>query len=303
MSMRGNEGALPAQPEDDRGRGGLPWGKIIAAAIGLLLLALIIPLACQALTGGSDEGSGGGGQETTGAGQQSDQGAGAGNTSGANTTGDTSAAGGTTATGGAPDAGQQASGSGGTTPTGASGGAGGEQASGSPAGAATAGFGAATGGAVGQVGGQGGLLDQTGDGTTVIIPQATISGVDGWVTVHRDDGGQPGTVIGVAALQEGTNADLVVPLEAPLDSSQRLYAMIHADAPADGTYTFPEGDPPVEADGEPVVEAFRYTAGALAAGEPVPDTGGPALLPLIGGLVLIGGLLLGRYVRRVGHQE
>lgn len=62
MSMRGNEGAPPARPEGDSGGGGTPWGRVIAAIIGLLLLAILIPLACQAFTGGSgggDEGRGG----------------------------------------------------------------------------------------------------------------------------------------------------------------------------------------------------------------------------------------------------
>lgn len=292
---RGNEGAPPAQPEGDRGRGGLPWGKIIAAVIGLLLLVLLIPLACQALSGSSGGGNqgAGGGQETTGADQDSGQGGGSGTTT--ETTapaGDTAAAEETTGA-----EGQQASGDGEATSTEAAGGAGGEQAGGERAGAAsgstvTAGFGAAAGGAVGQVGAEGGALDQTGDGTSVVVPRATISGTDGWMVVHRDEDGQPGAVIGAAALQEGDNTEVVVPLEEPVDTSQRLHAMIHADDPADGAYTFPEGDPPVEKGGEPVVETFRYTVGTLAAGEPVPDTGGPALLPLVGSTVLIGGLLL-----------
>lgn len=276
--QRGNEGAPPARPEDDRGRGGLPWGKIIAAVIGLLLLALIIPLACQALTGGPDEGSGGG-QETTGVEQESEQDAGAGSDSGAE---------------------QQASGNGESTATEASGragtgGTGGEQVSGVSAGAVTAGFGAATGGAVGQVRAEGGVLDQTGDGTTVVIPRATISGTGGWMVVYRDEGGQPGDVIEVVPLQEGVNTDVTVALSEPLGTSQKLYAMIHANDPVGDTYTFPDGDPPVEVDGEPVVEAFRYTVGTLAAGEPMPNTGGPAIafLPVVGGLVLmLGGLML-----------
>ena len=141
------------------------------------------------------------------------------------------------------------------------------------------------------------MLDQTGDGTAVVIPWAMISGTGGWVAVHRDEVGQPGAVIGAAALQEGANTQVVVPLEEPISNPQQLYAIIHAEEPVDGAFTFPDGDPPVEKDGEPVAEAFRYTVGTLAAGEPMPDTGGLALLPLLGGLMLIGGLLLVRHVR------
>lgn len=309
MSMRGNEGAPPARPEGDSGGGGTPWGRIIAVIVGLLLLAILIPLACQAFTGGSgggDEGAAGD-QETTGSTQASEQGAGAGG-SGADTTGSTSAstAGvGAPAGGGSTGAEQRASGDGETTAAEVAGGAGGEQAGAAPGDAVTAGFGGAAGGAggaVGQVGGQaqgeGSMLDQTADGTAVVIPQATISGTGGWVAVYRDEGGQPGAVIGAAALQEGTNPQVVVPLEEPISDSQQLYAMIHADDPTDDAFTFPDGDPPVEKDGEPVAEAFQYTVGTLAAGEPImPDTGGLALLPLLGGLMLIGGLLLVRHVR------
>ena len=63
--------------------GGPPWGRIIAALIGLLLLALLIPLACQALRG--DDGSGAqdpGTQEKANPQEKDDEQGGAGGTAG-----------------------------------------------------------------------------------------------------------------------------------------------------------------------------------------------------------------------------
>ena len=75
--------------------------------------------------------------------------------------------------------------------------------------------------------------------------------MDGWVAVHADDNGRPGEVLEYAPLREGENADVAVRLDRPA-SSGRLYAMVHADSPDDDRYTFPNGDPPVEADGQAV---------------------------------------------------
>lgn len=262
-----NEGAPPADPENRR-RGGAPWGRIIAALIGLLLLALLIPLACQALRGG-DPGGGAGNTE----GEQ--QGA-AGETTGeqARGGGESTAASGGTTSGSAPAAGGDTSATGGGTSDG-------EIASG----AAPA--------AVLDTGGE-----QTGDGTTVTVPRAQISGVDGWLAVHADDNGQPGEVLGHAPLREGENTDVAVRLDKPAESG-RLYAMVHADDPDDDLYTFPDGDPPIEADGQIVVEPIQYTATGGQAGGDLPASGGPPVLPalLIGGLLLVvssGAVLVGR---------
>lgn len=84
------------------------------------------------------------------------------------------------------------------------------------------------------------LEDQSGDGTTLTVGSATISGIEGWLAVHRDDGNDSPQVpqpIGQAPLQDGQNADVVVTLDEPVSSSQTLHAMIHADDPADKTFT------------------------------------------------------------------
>lgn len=142
------------------------------------------------------------------------------------------------------------------------------------------------------------VQDQSGDGATVTVPQASISGSSGWVVIHADDEGSPGAVLGQTYIPEGESTDVAVQLAQPLSSSQTLYAMIHEDNPADQQYTFPDnGDAPVEVDGQVVVKPFQVT---LEAGT-VPDTGGisPLNLALLGGATLIAlGLAAGYLARR-----
>ena len=124
----------------------------------------------------------------------------------------------------------------------------------------------------------------SGDGTTVTVPSAGISGVSGWLVIRADAGGEPEDVLGYAPLREGeSEEDVAVPLDEPVGSGT-LYAVVHAEEPADGDFTFPDGDPPVEANGSVVAEPLRYTAPAgEQAGEPLPSSGGPKLLLLAGG--------------------
>jgi hypothetical protein len=249
--------------------GGTPWGKIIAALIGLLLLALLIPLACQALRGSGDEGSGAqGGSDAEE--QRNAQGAG----------------------------GAQGDGSGGegSGDDGSGGGAAGESTGAQNAGREV-------------TGDLAGLESRSGDGTSVTIPAATISGADGWIAVHADDNGEPGAVLGHAPIQEGENTSVEVPLDEPLDSSGNLYAMLHVDDPADGNYTFPDGDPPVDAEGEIALEPFRYTVSdpasggqAGARGDELPESGGipPTVVLALGAAMVLGGLGMFALLRRAG---
>lgn len=154
------------------------------------------------------------------------------------------------------------------------------------------------------------VADQSGDGTTVTVPEATIQGSDGWVAIHLDDGGMPlvPQTEGVAYIEEGTTQDVTVQLDQPVDSSQTLYAMIHTDNPNDQAYNFPQTatqdmpeDPPVMEGEDIVVEPFEFTYDA-AAGD-LPETGGPstALLAGLASAVLLltggGGLFLARRTR------
>jgi hypothetical protein len=226
---------IPGEERSSR-RGGLTPARIIGALIILALLAVLIPLACQAFRGsGTEEASQGGSQEEE------------------------------------------------TTTSGS------ESASGGTAGAAEEAPTAST-----EISS---LEDQRGDGRTLTVGSATISGTDGWIAIHQDDGnGRPQVPqsIGQAPLREGENSNVLVTLDEPISSSQDLHAMIHSDDPADGRYTFPNGDPPVEVSGEAVDKPLRYTVGAEGTGAPLPRSGGFNVLAVSSGaVVLLVGMLVG----------
>ena len=139
------------------------------------------------------------------------------------------------------------------------------------------------------------VSDRSGDGTMVTLPKAQLEGTKGWMAIHVADGGKPGAVLGHAALEEGTNRGVRVKLDRPLSSSQKLYAVIHAEDPADGKWTFPHGDPPIMRDAESTVEPLYYTLKDAAdgtSGEQADHRGG---LPQSGG-VSPAGLLVGGWV-------
>jgi hypothetical protein len=225
----------PRIPGEERSRRGLTAGRIILALVILALLALLIPLACQALSGSdTEEASQEGSQES------------------AEETTDSENAGGAATDGGAEAQSASAEIS--------------------------------------------GLEDQSGDGTMLTVGGASIAGTDGWIAVHRDEGnGSPQVPqsIGQTPLREGENADVVVTLDEPVTSSQTLHVMIHAEDPADEAYTFPNGDPSVEVNGEVVVEPLRYTVGderadsGTADRKPLPKSGGPDILVLISWATLL----------------
>lgn len=94
--------------------------------------------------------------------------------------------------------------------------------------------------------------------------------------------------------------------------------MVHAEDPADGDYTFPDGDPPVDQSGGMVVEPFEYTSTSGSAGgsagasngssndasatggvedKPLPDSGGFGALALAGGILLAAGSLMRQRLR------
>ena len=225
----------PRIPGEERPRRGLTAGRIILALVILALLALLIPLACHALTGSdTEEVSQGGSQE------------------GAEETTDSQ-----NTAGGATDGGEDAQ-------------------------SASAEISS--------------LEDQSGDGTMLTVGGASIAGTDGWIAVHRDDGnGSPQVPqsIGQTPLREGENADVVVTLDEPVTSSQTLHVMIHAEDPADEAYTFPNGDPSVEVNGEVVVEPLRYTVsderadGGTVDRKPLPKSGGPDISVLMSWATLL----------------
>ena len=99
------------------------------------------------------------------------------------------------------------------------------------------------------------VKDQTLSDSTVTVNRV-VAREDGWIVIHRDDNGTPGEVIGYEAVETGINSSIGVELD-NTNITERLYAMLHFDTGQEGTYGFPEEDPPVETDGEIVVTSFR----------------------------------------------
>ena len=266
-----NEDA-PRVPGEERSARGRPIVWIVLGLILLLLLALLVPFACQALSGSGDQGSGGGGSGAQGGGARQEESHGGKPNDKQDSARDAG-------TGGKSDAGrstnsQENTGAKGTQPTGSGG-------SRTEVDAVLASVG-----------------DRSGDGTTVTIPKAKLEGTKGWLAVRAADGGKPGAVLGHAALKEGINTSVRVKLEQPVDSSQKLYAVVHAEDPADGKYTFPNGDPPIVRNGKTTVEPLHYTIKDAADGTSreqagvrggaLPETGGvPPSVLLTGGLALL----------------
>lgn len=154
------------------------------------------------------------------------------------------------------------------------------------------------------------VVDQSGDGSTVTVPAATIQGSDGWVAIHLDDGGMPlvPQTEGETYVEEGTTGGVTVELDTPVDSSQTLYAMMHTDNPNDEAYRFPQTatqempeDPPIMEGEGVVVKPFEFNYDP-AAGD-LPGTGGLSPVTIAAGLTSAalllagGGLLVARRTR------
>ncbi|QIN84275.1 hypothetical protein GBA63_17670 [Rubrobacter tropicus] len=141
------------------------------------------------------------------------------------------------------------------------------------------------------------VRDQSGSGAAVTVPAATLEGTKGWLAVRADDDGKPGRVLGHAPLKAGANSDVRVELDRPVASSQRLYATVHAEDPADGRFTFPADDPTATQGGRAAAEPISYTVedgapGRESAGirdDELPESGGvpPGALLAAGTLLLL----------------
>src|SRR5262249_26813339 len=119
---------------------------------------------------------------------------------------------------------------------------------------------------------------------------------DGWIAVHKDEGGKPGIVIGHAAVPKGETYKVAVKLEQDVPIGGKLGPMLHIDAGKIGTYEFPGPDSPGVVDNNIVMKQITITA-AAAAPKPatMPNTGGEelplGLLVSALAIVLAGGLL------------
>lgn len=103
-----------------------------------------------------------------------------------------------------------------------------------------------------------------GDSMMVSVPNdmltvdAVNADADGYIVVHKVDGGKPGAVIGHATVKKGENKNIEVKLDDKVESGAKLALMLHADSGKMGTYEFgmdgSNEDAPMMMDSKPVVE-------------------------------------------------
>jgi hypothetical protein len=84
-------------------------------------------------------------------------------------------------------------------------------------------------------------------GDTVLVNIVVIT-QPGYVVIHEDDGGAPGTIIGVSDLVTEYAQNIEIDLDRSSVDGEVLYAMLHFDDDNDGEFTFPENDLPVKND-------------------------------------------------------
>ena len=92
------------------------------------------------------------------------------------------------------------------------------------------------------------------------IDEALISG-QGWLAIHSDNNGQPGPVLAVALLHDGSNKNIKIRLDGVAAGTQ-VFPMLHYDTGVVGEYEFgtvPDADAPVIVNGEVVVVPLPLT--------------------------------------------
>ena len=111
----------------------------------------------------------------------------------------------------------------------------------------------------------------------VTIAQVVSAG-PGWLVIHAQKDGKPGTVLGYSPVKEGENTDVVVAIDSA-QATDSLYAMLHTDAGTVGTYEFPGADVPVAGDAQVVNPEFKITGGLAVA--PTESPAPAALIPSV----------------------
>ena len=115
------------------------------------------------------------------------------------------------------------------------------------------------------------ISDQAIEHDAVTVAKVNAA-VDGWVVIHVEAEGKPGPVIGYAQVPAGESTDVKVTID-PAMATAKMFAMLHVDEGAKGTYEFPGADAPVK-DGEMIVmqafnqaEAMMMSTPAVTANE------------------------------------
>lgn len=97
----------------------------------------------------------------------------------------------------------------------------------------------------------------------LVIPEV-ISNGECWLVIHRQNGdGTMGSMVGFAKVADGTNKNVVVPVDTS-QTSTIMYAMLHENNARKGSPQFPGVDVPVMANGQMIAPTFEITTGGVA---------------------------------------
>ena len=128
--------------------------------------------------------------------------------------------------------------------------------------------------------------------TGQIMVDSVTAAQDGWVVLYFMGNLDPLTVVGLAPVHKGVNTSVKVNIDSALaDPYPTLWAVLHTDQGAVGTFEWPGADEPVYQNGAPVMTAFGTQAPAAVAAAPqatapVSAAGAPKILPVAGGVTL-----------------
>jgi hypothetical protein len=126
--------------------------------------------------------------------------------------------------------------------------------------------------------------------TGQIMVDSVTAAQDGWVVLYFMSNLDPLTVVGLAPVHKGVNTNVKVNIDSALaDPYPTLWAVLHADKGAVGTFEWPGADEPVYQNGAPIMTAFGTQAPAAVAAapqapSPVAAAEAPKILPVAGGL-------------------
>lgn len=103
-----------------------------------------------------------------------------------------------------------------------------------------------------------------------ITVEHVVSPDDGWLAVYQDDGGQPGLIIGYAAITAGINEQVPVDV---IDSAitEPMYIVLHEDTNSGDDFDLPLNDPPFSVDNqalEPVQFGLTPSTYFIAGNQP-----------------------------------
>ena len=100
---------------------------------------------------------------------------------------------------------------------------------------------------------------------------SVVSNGPGWLVIHAQADGKPGSILGRTAVSGGENSNVVIAIDVS-NATETMYAMLHTDAGEVGTFEFPDGpDAPVMVDDKVVTPAFAVSGLAMTETEIVPE--------------------------------